>query len=101
MARQNVSENYRFYFGDVRRTGAWGMPNNAALPKIILRYEFEPLIVDQEPFHVYTVDGKYSIVWPALWFPFCVPAQGGETSKTTVLIHYSDEEIGAGMSTSF
>lgn len=88
MARDKVSNDFRFYLADIGPTKAWGYPSkeNARATKNILDYQLAPLIVEPEPFDVYMVDGRYRL--PCALASFLhASARGGHPNQTTVLVH--------------
>jgi hypothetical protein len=87
MARDKVSPHFRFYLGDIGPTVAWGYPEGSArLPKQVLDYQLQPLIVEPKPFDVYMVDGRWRL--PCMIASFLhASARGGDPAKTIVCIH--------------
>lgn len=96
MARKKVSDQFRFYFADIGSTKDWGFPEDKTLSKNILNYQLEPLIVEQEAFDVYMVDGRYRLACALASF-LHASARGGDKRKTTVLIHDCDYAKGGGV----
>lgn len=93
MARNKVSGEYRFYFADIGKTVDWGWPSNQNLTKNVFNYQLEPLIVEQEAFDVYMVDGRFRL--PCALAAFLhASARGGDKLQTTVLIHDCDAQEG-------
>lgn len=93
MARNKVNANYRFYFADIGKTVEWGWPADKTLAKNILNYQLEPLVVEQEAFDVYMVDGRFRL--PCALASFLhASARGGDKLQTTVLIHDCDPRAG-------
>lgn len=58
MVREQVDPRYRFYLADIGATLDWGVPAQK-LDKSVLHYQLVPLIVEQQPFDVYLVDGRW------------------------------------------
>jgi hypothetical protein len=86
MTRENVSNHFRFYFGDVGLTGAWGFPYETSLPKSILNYQLAAFIVEPKPFDVYLVDGRWRL--PSLVASFLhASARGAPHHHTIGLLH--------------
>jgi hypothetical protein len=86
MARQNVSEHFRFYFADIGITKIWGHPANPTLAKNILHYQLMPLIVEDQPFDIYMSDGRWRI--PCMMASFLhASARGADPADTIVLLH--------------
>ena len=88
MAREKVSGHYRFYLGDIGPTRAWGYPTDYAHSKnkATLNYQLSPLILEQQPFDVYMVDGRWRLA-SALASFLHASYRGADPSKTKVLIH--------------
>ena len=86
MAREKVSDRFRFYFADIGMTKVWGHPTNPDLAKNILHYQLMPLIVEDQPFDVYMSDGRWRI--PCMMVSFLhASARGADPAQTTVLLH--------------
>jgi hypothetical protein len=96
MARSKSLDHFRFYYGDIGDTAAWGQPANPSLVKIILDYQLAPLIVEPHPFDVYTVDGRYRVACMMLAF-LHASARGAQKDATIVLLHdcYDKERSGS------
>lgn len=58
--RTKVSPTFRFYFGDIGPTRAWGYPI-MNLQKSVLTYQFGGLASELASFDVYMVDGRYRV----------------------------------------
>jgi hypothetical protein len=87
MARDKVSPHYRFYLGDIGPTVEWGYPkDNNKIPKQVLDYQLQPLIVEPKPFDVYMVDGRWRLACMLASF-LHASARGGDPAKTIVCIH--------------
>ena len=86
MARQNVSNHFRFYFADIGTTKIWGHPTDPTLAKNILHYQLMPLIVEDQPFDIYMSDGRWRI--PCMMASFLhASARGADPVDTIVLLH--------------
>ena len=96
VARSKSLDHFRFYYGDIGDTAAWGQPANPSLVKIILDYQLAPLIVEPHPFDVYTVDGRYRVACMMLAF-LHASARGAQKDATIVLLHdcYHKERSGS------
>ena len=88
MARERVSGHYRFYLGDIGPTGDWGFPTDYARNsnKATLNYQLSPLILEQQPFDIYMVDGRWRMACALASF-LHASDRGADPSKTKVLIH--------------
>ena len=85
MARNKVSDHFRFYLADIGSTRAWGYPNKK-LSKQLINYQLAPLMLELRPFDVYMVDGRFR--FPCVLASFLhASARGGDPSKTKVLLH--------------
>ncbi|KAL3910054.1 MAG: hypothetical protein SGARI_002306 [Bacillariaceae sp.] len=84
--RQNTSSHFRFYYGDLGDTEAWGMPIEPNLPKAIWQYQVAPLQSELLPFDVYMVDGRYRVACVLLSF-LHASSRGAPADKTIVLMH--------------
>jgi len=91
MARDASMDHFRFTFADIGSTVKWGNPKNANLQKIHFNYQFAPLIVEQDPFDVYLVDGRYRVACACASFLHAM-SHGGDMSNVRVVIHDSDRE---------
>jgi hypothetical protein len=58
MTRAKVDPRYRFYLADIGTTIGYGLPAEN-LTKAVLQYQLVPLIIEQRPFDVYFVDGRW------------------------------------------
>ena len=86
MAREKVSDRFRFYFADIGVTKIWGHPSDPTLAKNILHYQLMPLIVEDQPFDIYMSDGRWRI--PAMMVSFLhASARGADPADTIVLLH--------------
>ena len=88
--RQNVSSHFRFYYGDIGDTGAWGMPLDSKLPKSVWQYQVAPLQSELLPFDVYMVDGRFRVACVLLSF-LHASARGAAHDATIVLMHDCDQ----------
>lgn len=86
MAREKVSDHFRFYFADIGITKVWGHPTDPALAKNVLHYQLMPLIVEDQPFDIYMSDGRWRI--PCMMVSFLhASARGANPADTIVLLH--------------
>ena len=92
MSRDAVHSHFRFYLADIGKTGMWGMPLNANLPKSILDYQLAPLIVEPHAFDVYMVDGRMRFACMMASF-LHASSRGAPTSQTLVLNHDCMENV--------
>jgi len=86
LTKQNVSNHFRFYYGDTGVTQKWGVPVNAKLVKSIWQYQIAPLQAELKPFDVYMVDGRWRVACVLLSF-LHASARGAKPEETTVLMH--------------
>lgn len=90
--RENANlTHFRFYFADVGRTRAWGMPADEKLGKIPLTYQLQALYLELDPFDVYLVDGRYRVACAAASFLHAL-SRGAPSQQPRVLIHDADRE---------
>jgi hypothetical protein len=59
MARDKVSDHFRFYLADIGPTKAWGHPAWLDLGKQMLTFQLAPLMLEPRPFDVYMVDARF------------------------------------------
>jgi hypothetical protein len=85
-ARAKVSPHFRFYYGDIGTTGAWGKPENPRLAKNAWQYQVAPLQAEPEPFDVYMVDGRYRVSLVMLCL-LHASARGADPEHTIILMH--------------
>jgi hypothetical protein len=84
--RRSVSKHFRFYYGDVGDTVAWGYPTDPDLAKSVWQYQVAPLQAEMEAFDVYMVDGRFRI--PCVFLSFLhASSRGANPKDTIVLIH--------------
>jgi hypothetical protein len=85
MAREKVSDHFRFYLADIGATKSWGYPAQK-LDKQVLDFQLAPLIVEPHAFDVYMVDGRFR--FPCVVASFLhAAARGGDRSKVKVMLH--------------
>ena len=85
-ARSVAPDRYRFYFADVGATGKWGYPVKGHLSKASLDYQLAPLAVEQKPFDVYLVDGRWRVSCVMASFLHALQT-GGNLTATRVVLH--------------
>jgi hypothetical protein len=89
-ARDNSKlEHFRFNFADVGASKAWGYPQNPLLQKIQYNYQIAPLVLEDEPFDVYLVDGRYRVACACVSFLHAIKT-GGNMDTVRVGIHDND-----------
>lgn len=84
-ARRNSANHFRFHYGDVGDTKAWGFPASD-LSKQLYNYQVAPLESEPLPFDVYMVDGRWRIACVLLSF-LHASSRGAPLNHTTVLLH--------------
>lgn len=90
-ARNNSKlDHFRFNFADVGMTGAWGYPTNLALQKIQYNYQIAPLVLEDESFDVYLVDGRYRVACACVSFLHAIKT-GGNMELVRVGVHDNDQ----------
>jgi len=87
LTRDNfVPSHFRFNFADIGATKAWGHPNDESLQKIHYNYQLAPLVLEDEPFDVYLVDGRYRIACACVSFLHAMKT-GGDMGLVRVGVH--------------
>jgi hypothetical protein len=96
--REQVDPRYRFYLADIGPTVKWGFPVQT-LDKAVLQYQLVPLIVEQQPFDVYLIDGRWrqacmlaSFLHASAMMKKLEQSSSSSLLKTTVLVHDCDRE---------
>jgi hypothetical protein len=82
-----VATHFRFYFGDIGPTKAWGYARQN-LTKAVWNYQLAPLLSEPEPFDVYMADGRYR--FPCLIASFLHASARGETNLTHTVVMMHD-----------
>jgi len=68
-AREKSKLNhFRFNFADISETGLFGNPLDESFQKIQYDYQLAPLVLEDEPFDVYLVDGRYRVACACVSF---------------------------------
>jgi hypothetical protein len=89
-ARENSKlEHFRFNFADIGTSKAWGRPQNPLLQKIQYNYQIAPLVVEDESFDVYLVDGRYRVACACVSFLHAIKT-GGNMDTVRVGVHDND-----------
>ena len=89
-ARENSKlEHFRFNFADIGTSKAWGRPQNPLLQKIQYNYQIAPLVLEDESFDVYLVDGRYRVACACVSFLHAIKT-GGNMDTVRVGIHDND-----------
>jgi hypothetical protein len=91
-ARDAVHPHFRFYLGDIGKTGAWGMPLDPTLSKSVLDYQIAPLLAEPLPFDVYMVDGRMRFACLMVSF-LHASSRGASWNDTIVLNHDCGDTI--------
>lgn len=82
--------HFRFSFADIGDTKYFGHPADPTLSKIGYDYQIAPLAVEQKPFDVYLVDGRYRIACACASFLHAIK-HGGDMTKVLVAVHDNDK----------
>lgn len=86
-ARQDAGlSHFRFYYGDIGSTMFYGHPANKSLPKIQFNYQIAPLALEDKPFDVYLVDGRYRVACACLSLLHAMKT-GGDMERVRIGIH--------------
>ena len=86
-ARTNSKlEHFRLNFADVGVSKAWGYPQNSKLQKIHYNYQIAPLVLEDEAFDVYLVDGRYRVACACVSFLHAIKT-GGDMALIKVGVH--------------
>ena len=89
-ARENSKlEHFRFNFADIGTSKAWGRPQNPLLQKIQYNYQIAPLVVEDESFDVYLLDGRYRVACACVSFLHAIKT-GGNMDTVRVGVHDND-----------
>jgi len=86
--KANMS-HFRFSFADIGSTGNLGYPKDSTLQKIQYNYQVAPLQVENAPFDVYLVDGRYRVASACVCLLHAM-SRGGDMEKVLVGIHDND-----------
>jgi len=86
IARDNAPDHFRFEFGDIGTTIAWGNPATPFLPKAPIDYTIQPLSTELEPFDIYMVDGRYRVASALASFLHAL-SKGMARDEIRVFIH--------------
>lgn len=90
-ARQDANRShFRFNYGDIGDTGLFGVPVDNTLQKIHYDYQIASLVLEDSPFDVYLVDGRYRVACACLSFLHAMKT-GGNMEKVMVGIHDNDQ----------
>ena len=94
-ARKNSKlDHFRFNFADIGAIQAWGNPIDESLTKIQYNYQLAPLVLEDEPFDVYLVDGRYRVACACMSFLHAMKT-GGNMELVRVGVH-DNAETGRG-----
>jgi hypothetical protein len=103
MVRDRAPDRFRFFFADIGKTGAWGVPVNdggtlrATTSKMVLDYQIAPLFLEKKPFDVYMVDGRWRVACVMACFLHAMHT-GGDLEKIRVIVHdYRERETEYGV----
>jgi len=89
-ARKNSKLNhFRFNFADIGEIGPWGYPLDESIQKIQYDYQIAPLVLEDEPFDVYLVDGRYRVACACMSFLHAMKT-GGNMELVRVGVHDHD-----------
>jgi hypothetical protein len=83
--------HFRFNYGDIGDTGTFGHPLDKSLQKIQYDYQIASLILEDSPFDVYLVDGRYRVACACLSFLHAIKT-GGDMEIVRVAIHDNDQK---------
>lgn len=93
MARKDAGHgHFRFSYGDIGDTKLFGHPVDTTLRKIQYNYQVAPLALENSPFDVYLVDGRYRLACASLSFLHALKT-GGDMEKVRVGIHDNDQTM--------
>jgi protein O-GlcNAc transferase len=93
-ARENSKlDHFRFNFADIGATQLFGNPTDNTLQKIQYDYQMAPLVLEDEAFDVYLVDGRYRVACACLSFLHAIKA-GGNMDLVRVGVHDNDANYG-------
>ena len=91
-ARKDANRShFRFNYGDIGNTGNFGHPKDSSLQKIQYDYQIASLILEDSPFDVYLVDGRYRVACACLSFLHAIKT-GGDMETVRVAIHDNDQK---------
>lgn len=94
-ARGNSKLNhFRFNFADIGEIKDFGNPVDASLQKNHYDYQIAPLVLEDEPFDVYLVDGRYRVACACVSFLHAMKT-GGNMELVRVGVH-DNAETGRG-----
>jgi len=86
-ARTNSKlDHFRFNFADIGASKEWGHPQNSLLQKINYNYQLAPLVLEDEAFDVYLVDGRYRVACACVSFLHAIKT-GGDMALIKVGVH--------------
>mmetsp|Transcript_12054 Transcript_12054/g.17567 ORF Transcript_12054/g.17567 Transcript_12054/m.17567 type:complete len:321 (+) Transcript_12054:219-1181(+) len=88
----SAMDHFRFTFADIGPTKEWGNPTKETLQKIHFNYQIAPLIVENDAFDIYLVDGRWRIACACVSMLHAMN-HGGDMSKVMVGIHDSDRTM--------
>jgi len=81
-------DHFRFFFADIGKTIEWGNPDNTMLKKIPYDYQVAPLLLEDNAFDFYLVDGRYRVACVCVSFLHAMK-HGGDMDKVRVGTHDS------------
>jgi hypothetical protein len=91
MARsESKQSHFRFYYADIGDTKMWGYPVDGTLQKIQYNYQIAPLVMEDKPFDVYLVDGRFRVACACISFLHAIKT-GGDMERIRVGIHDNDQ----------
>mmetsp|Transcript_1442 Transcript_1442/g.2475 ORF Transcript_1442/g.2475 Transcript_1442/m.2475 type:complete len:134 (+) Transcript_1442:379-780(+) len=82
--------HFRFSFADIGNTTDYGHPNDKALKKIQYNYQVAPLQIENAPFDVYLVDGRYRVASACVSLLHAM-SRGGDMERVLIGIHDNDD----------
>jgi hypothetical protein len=87
-------DHFRFNFADIGKIQAFGNPVDPSLQKNHYDYQIAPLVLEDEPFDVYLVDGRYRVACACISILHAMKT-GGNMELVRVGVH-DNAETGRG-----
>jgi hypothetical protein len=84
--RARSPQRFRFFLADIGPVKGYGMPEHSQTAKMMLNYQLAALFMEQDPFDVYLIDGRWRVACAMTSLLHAIHT-GGDMNKTLILIH--------------